>query len=374
MIQTFTTYSLVAVISAIAVYALAFIAFTLDLSRRVARVHAQERAAEAADAAAVEAARVKLAASDRATVSSGAMSGAAVSGGAAASGAGGAVTRGTASGGTASGGTATVAAPPSASAGPATSRRERSPRFARVGVALATIGFLLGVLGVVTRSIAAGGHVPWSNMYEFALTGTTIIVGVFLVVNVWQRIAYLGTYITGFVLLALVLATVNFYVGPTPLPPALQSAWLVVHVFVAILGTSFFALGAGLSVAQLLQMRREAGRLTGLRFLQTLPAAEALENLAYRITVIGFVFWTFTLIFGAIWAERAWGRYWGWDTKEVWTFIVWVIFAGYIHARATRGWRGAPSAWLAIVGFAAVIFNFTVVNLVFHGLHAYSGL
>ena len=90
--------------------------------------------------------------------------------------------------------------------------------------------------------------------------------------------------------------------------------------------------------------------------------------------VVGFVFWTFTLIAGAIWAERAWGRYWGWDTKEVWTFIIWVIFAGYIHARATKGWRGGRSAWLAIIGFAAVLFNFGIVNVFFHGLHAYSGL
>ena len=96
--------------------------------------------------------------------------------------------------------------------------------------------------------------------------------------------------------------------------------------------------------------------------------------MAYRVNVIGFVFWTFTLIAGAIWAERAWGRYWGWDTKEVWTFIIWTIFAGYIHARATRGWRGSRSAWLAIIGFTAVLFNFTIVNLFFKGLHAYSGL
>jgi cytochrome c-type biogenesis protein CcsB len=96
--------------------------------------------------------------------------------------------------------------------------------------------------------------------------------------------------------------------------------------------------------------------------------------MSYRLIVIGFVFWTFTLMAGSIWAEHAWGRYWGWDTKEVWTFIVWVMFAGYIHARATRGWRGSRSATLAIVGFGAVLFNFTVVNLFFKGLHSYSGL
>jgi len=159
-----------------------------------------------------------------------------------------------------------------------------------------------------------------------------------------------------------------------PLPPALQSVWLVIHVFVASLATGFFAIGAGLSIMQLLSARRAAHKAEGLRFLDTLPGATTLESLAYRVNVVGFVFWTFTLIAGAIWAERAWGRYWGWDTKEVWTFIIWTLFAGYIHARATRGWRGERSAWLAIVGFSAVIFNYTIVNLFFKGLHSYSGL
>lgn len=96
--------------------------------------------------------------------------------------------------------------------------------------------------------------------------------------------------------------------------------------------------------------------------------------MSYMLNVIGFVFWSFTLIAGAIWAERSWGRYWGWDNKEVWTFIVWVVYAGYVHARATRGWRGTRSSWLALVGFATVIFNYTAVNLFLPGLHAYSGI
>jgi cytochrome c-type biogenesis protein CcsB len=104
------------------------------------------------------------------------------------------------------------------------------------------------------------------------------------------------------------------------------------------------------------------------------PKEETLERLAYRFNIIGFILWTFTLIAGAIWAERAWHRYWGWDTKEVWTFIIWTIYAGYLHANATRGWSGKRSAWLGIIGFLAIIFNFTIVNLYFKGLHVYSGL
>ncbi|PTL74540.1 c-type cytochrome biogenesis protein CcsB [Rathayibacter caricis DSM 15933] len=246
----------------------------------------------------------------------------------------------------------------------------------RIGFSLTLLAFVLHAAAAVLRGVAAG-RVPWANMYEFSLTGTLIIIGVFLVVQLRWDLRFLGAFITGLVLVLLGIATVNYYVAVVPLPPALQSYWLVIHVLVAILGTAFFALGFALSVTQLLQARREGAEenpRSVLRFLKTLPSALTLENLAYRVTIIGFILWTFTLIAGAVWAEKAWGRYWGWDTKEVWTFIIWTIYAGYIHARATRGWRGTPSAWLAIIGFAAVMFNFGVVNVFFKGLHAYSGL
>jgi len=313
--ETLASYSLVLVYSAIGVYVIAFVMFALDLGRRAAAKPALVREAELVGAGAS--------------------------------------------------GTAPAPDAPAADA-PST------PRFARVGLALTGLALVLQVGGAVLRGVAAE-RVPWANMFEFTLTASAIVVAVFLGVQLWQKLNFLGVFITGFALLALGAATVNFYVDVVPLPPALQSAWLVVHVFVAAIGTGFLALGAALSIAQLMQARREASG-KGPRFLATLPDAERLETLAYRLIVVGFVFWTFTLIAGAIWAERAWGRYWGWDTKEVWTFIIWVLFAGYIHARATRGWRGARSSWLAIIGFAAVVFNFTIVNLFFKGLHAYSGL
>ncbi|MGZ0212888.1 MAG: c-type cytochrome biogenesis protein CcsB [Actinomycetales bacterium] len=245
-------------------------------------------------------------------------------------------------------------------------------KFERIAFALVVLGWIIHVAAVVLRGVAQG-FVPWANMFEFSLTSSAIVVGVFIVLQRWQDLKFLGVYVTGFALITLGVGTVNFYVPVKPLPPALDSYWLIIHVFVASLGTAFFAIGAGLSVVQLLQARREAGKKS-LGLLKTLPDAVKLENLAYLVTVVGFVFWTFTLIAGSIWAERSWGRYWGWDTKEVWTFIIWVVYAGYLHARATRGWRGARSAWLAIIGFSAVMFNYTVVNLFFKGLHSYSGL
>jgi cytochrome c-type biogenesis protein CcsB len=249
----------------------------------------------------------------------------------------------------------------------------------RSGFSLTILGLLFEGVATILRGIAAG-RVPWANMWEFSLTGTTIIVGVFLLVNITFDVRYVGVFVTGLVVILLGIAAVRYYVAVVPLPPALQSFWLVIHVLVALTATAFFALGFALSVMQLVQARR--GLATGsrvgsdrrkLRSL-ALPPSEELENGAYRVTIVGFILWTFTLIAGAIWAEKAWGRYWGWDTKEVWTFIIWVIYAGYIHARATRGWRGSRSAWLAIIGFSAVLFNFGVVNVFFKGLHSYSGL
>ena len=326
MTETLAAYSLVAVYSAIAIYVLAFVVYVLDLAKRSASAQAAAPGTAASGAIAASAESMPYR-----------------------PGATGVLER-------------AVAAPASGAS-----------RYQRTAFALTIIAWVLHVAAIVLRGIAAE-RVPWANMYEFALVGTGIMVGVFLLVNIWRDVRFLGAYITGIVALLLGLATVNVYIDIAPLPPALQSAWLVIHVFVATLGTGFFAVGAGLSIAQLLQEGRENGRMTGLRFLRTFPSSTVLENLAYRVVVVGFAFWTFTLIAGAIWAEHAWGRYWGWDTKEVWTFIIWVLFAGYIHARATRGWRGARSAWLAIIGFSAVLFNFTVVNLFFKGLHAYSGL
>lgn len=261
------------------------------------------------------------------------------------------------------------------------------PRFvwARIGTSLTVLAFLFHLAATVLRGVAAE-RVPWSNMWEFALTGTVLIVAVYLAVLTRYDLKFLGSFIIGLIVVLLGGTLVGgLYVAVVPLADPLKSVWLVVHVFVASLATALFALAFGLSVLQLLQARRErkiavaaeAGDLeakTGPRFLRTIPDADALESLAYRFAIVGFIFWTFTLIAGAIWANDAWGRYWGFDTKEVWTFVIWVLYAGYIHARATRGWRGTRSAWLSIIGFAAVLFNFTIVNMFFKGLHVYSGL
>ncbi|MDN3497437.1 c-type cytochrome biogenesis protein CcsB [Planococcus sp. APC 4015] len=334
---TLDSVSVLLVWTAIAVYSLAFIAYAVDLARR------SEVAVQVKDAATRE------------------LVGAGV------------------------GGTRSVR-PPQAPSFDARAGSRPKLVWARIATALTVLGFLFHVGADVTRGIAAG-RVPWSNMYEFALTGTMLIVAVYLVTLLRYDLRFLGTFITGLVVVLLGGTAIWFYTDIVPLMDPLKSVWLVIHVFVASLATALFALAFGLSVMQLMQARRERRVMaaaaveasgtavkTGQGFLRTLPNAEALESLAYRFAIIGFIFWTFTLIAGSIWANDAWGRYWGFDTKEVWTFVIWVLYAGYIHARATRGWRGSRSAWLSIIGFTAVIFNFTIVNMFFKGLHAYSGL
>jgi cytochrome c-type biogenesis protein CcsB len=339
---TLDSVSVLLVWTAIAIYALAFIAYAVDLARRSAQV------VDTRDARERE------------------LVGAAVGGAAS-----GAIDRVRAE---------ERAADEALTARPAERRRQL---WARIGTAMTVLAFLFHVAGDLTRGLAAG-RVPWSNMYEFSLTGTMLVVAVYLGVLFRYDLRFLGSFITGLVVLLLGGATLAFYVEIVPLMDPLKSVWLVIHVFVASLATALFALAFGLSVTQLMQARREGKALagdasgaavkSGPGFLRTLPSSEALESLAYRFAILGFIFWTFTLIAGSIWANDAWGRYWGFDTKEVWTFVIWVLYAGYIHARATRGWRGTRSAWLSIIGFAAVLFSFTIVNMFFKGLHAYSGL
>ncbi len=257
--------------------------------------------------------------------------------------------------------------------------QKTAPKLERSALTLLIVAALFHGAGVAMRGIAAS-RVPWANMYEFSITGSFVIVAIFLCSWFVKEIRVIAVLVTAFALLVLGTATTNFYVQVKTLMPALQSYWLVIHVTVAVLATAFFNIAAALAVAYLLRnwgwLQKSTAPALQLvkRVLSVFPESKKLESLSYRFNMIGFILWTFTLVAGAIWAERAWHRYWGWDTKEVWTFIIWTIYAGYLHATATRGWNGARAAWLSLVGFAAILFNFTIVNLFFKGLHVYSGL
>jgi cytochrome c-type biogenesis protein CcsB len=284
-------------------------------------------------------------------------------------------------------GSSTTAGAPSSAALPGTGEVV-ARRAASIGMAVTVVGLLLHVVGVVTRGLAAG-RVPWANMYEFTLVGTLVTVVTFLVLCRTRDLRFLGSFVLGLTTIALGVSLVGFYTPAAGVEPALQSPWLVIHVSIATISTGLFTVAFAASGLQLLKDSREArlrvvdgdaaAGARGLagprwRWLDVLPSLRDLEALAFRVNAVGFVLWTFTLIAGAIWAEAAWGRYWGWDPKEVWSFVVWVVYAAYLHARTTRGWAGRRAAWFSLVGYATVIFNYTAVNLVFQGLHSYSGV
>jgi cytochrome c-type biogenesis protein CcsB len=265
-------------------------------------------------------------------------------------------------------------------AAPASSADRDDDRWGRVGVSLTVLAWLLLTVALVARGLAAG-RPPWGNMYEFVLAGTwwALTVFGFLLVR-GRRVGQLGVVVTGACLVALGVAVVQFYVEAADLVPALKSTWLWIHVSAATLAAGVFTVGTAATVLFLLadryQSRVRAGSVGGLRdsLARRLPDADSLDQTAYRAYAFAFPLWFFVLVSGAIWAEDAWGRYWGWDPKETWSFVTLVVFAAYLHARATAGWRGRPAALIALVGYVAFLFNFVGVNIFFSGFHSYGGV
>jgi cytochrome c-type biogenesis protein CcsB len=252
--------------------------------------------------------------------------------------------------------------------GPSGSEADRWTAVAKAAVALTVLGWSTHLATIVTRGIAAG-RVPWGNMFEFSTVVAFITTTAFLGLLVKQRARWLGTFVLLPTVLYLGLAGTVLYKQAGPLVPALNSYWLKIHVLAAITATGLFFVSGIVAMLYLAKSRRPDGPL-----LSRLPAADALERTTYGIIALSFPIWTFAVIAGAIWAEAAWGRYWGWDPKETWSFITWVIYAGYLHARSTAGWRGRRAAWFAVAAFAALIINYYVVNIWVVGLHSYAGV
>jgi cytochrome c-type biogenesis protein CcsB len=252
-------------------------------------------------------------------------------------------------------------------------------RAGNIGMSLTWLGTLLLGTAILFRGISAG-RVPIGNMYEFSLAAGFAVSLTYCLMSISRDLRWLGLFISIPVLLDLGLALTVLYTDSAQLVPALNSYWLAIHVSAAVLCVGAFTIGAALSglylVAQAAEDRVAAGLEPGrsAAFAQRIPSADRLDLMSYRIHAFMFPIWTFAVIAGAIWAEAAWGRYWGWDPKETWAFITWVIYAAYLHARATAGWRGKKAAYVAIAGYATILFNYFVVNIFVQGLHSYSGL
>lgn len=266
------------------------------------------------------------------------------------------------------------AAGPSAGRGipPRSAVPTRSERLTGVALSLTVLATLLLVVAVFARGLAAG-RVPWGSMYEFAVVGALAVALLHLGLISRLGTTWFGPVVTAFCTVVLGLS-ILVYVPAGPLVPALDSYWLVLHVAAALLAGAGFVVGAMVSAAYLLKDRAERRAPGGERgLLGRLPSPATLDQLAYRVHAFAFPVWTFAaLIAGPIWAQYAWGRYWGWDPKEVWAFITFVVYAGYLHARATAGWRGRRAAVIALLGCATFLFSFTGINLFASGLHSYA--
>lgn len=248
-------------------------------------------------------------------------------------------------------------------------------RWARIAHLFIMIGFVLSVASLVLRGLATD-RFPLGNMYEFILATTILGVGAGLVFLRKPALQTAWPFVLLPVLVLMFFGGTNLYSEAAPVVPALRSYWLPIHVSIISLGSGILLIPGVVSIMYLIRVWQPQGQEHGwgARLARALPAAETLDRLAYRATVIGFPIFGVGIILGAVWAESAWGRFWGWDPKETVSFISWVLYAGYLHARATSGWGPKKAAWINIAGFVVLVFNLFFINIVVSGLHSYAGL
>ena len=258
---------------------------------------------------------------------------------------------------------------------------EQGDLYGRIAISLTVLAWAVEAAGVVTRAMSVQ-RAPWGNMYEFNITFTTVAVGLYLaLLTLKKNVRWIGLPLVTTVLLDLGLAVTVLYTASDQLVPALHSYWLWIHVSTAIFCGAVFYVGAVSTLLYLFRERYETKLIQGVTpstfatsVMERLPASATLDKFAYRVNAAVFPLWTFTIIAGAIWAGDAWGRYWGWDPKEVWSFITWVAYAAYLHARATAGWKGRKAAYLALIAFGCWLFNYYGVNIFVTGKHSYAGV
>ena len=347
-------------IAALVIYSLSVVAFAGDFAYgRPRRAAAEARGQQAQDRATALAAVGAVGSTAAAATAPGAAEAPAVPG---------APADGTVSG---------VDSMPELAAPPLRAIREAG-RWVMTAVALSAAGVTAQTTAVVTRGLAVH-RAPWGNMYEFVTALTCVAAIFFLFVMIRYRAWSLGVFVMSAVVVTLGLAETLIYTAAGELVPALQSYWLDIHVTAMTLATGIFFVAAVLGFVYLwvdrYARRVAAGRAApGNGVIRRLPSIEQIDRLTYRTIVFGFPVWTFGVIAGAIWADQAWGRYWGWDPVETWAFITWVLYAAFLHARATAGWRGRRAHYIQLLGFTSLIFNILVVQVFIAGLHSYAGV
>jgi cytochrome c-type biogenesis protein CcsB len=248
----------------------------------------------------------------------------------------------------------------------------------RTAFVLTCIGLVVHVSAILIRGLAED-RVPWGNMYEFISAISCAAVLILTLAAVRFRAYYMGLFVLLPVVVALGIDEVVIYTPEGQVAPALQSYWIAIHVTAMIIAIGMYIFGAVTTVLYLMASRHErrvaAGQESAVAgIMAQMPSSTKLDQLAYRAILFAFPAWTFAVIAGAIWADHAWGRYWGWDPKETWSFITWLVYAAFLHARATAGWRGKRAAYIQLFGFLCLMFNLVGVNLWISGLHSYAGL
>jgi len=239
--------------------------------------------------------------------------------------------------------------------------------FEKVGIISTVLGFIIHSIAIILRVIESN-RLPFSNQYEFATSFSWGIVLCFIVIYFIYKYSATGAFVMPVAFIVMGYASV-LPKEIKPLMPALQSGWLYVHVGTAVLSYGAFAVAAGLSVMYLVTERRKKEHID----VSKLPDSKVCDYLSYRVIAFGYIMLTLVIITGAIWAKAAWSRYWGWDPKETWSLITWLIYSAYLHLRLNRGWRGRQAALFAIIGFICVIFTFIGVNILIPGIHSYYG-
>ncbi|SNY67901.1 c-type cytochrome biogenesis protein CcsB [Paractinoplanes atraurantiacus] len=257
---------------------------------------------------------------------------------------------------------------------PPPARRDRAELIGRIAVGLNVLALLLHLGALVTRGVAAD-RMPWGNMYEYILSTTFVASAVWAgVVLTRPKVRHLGLFATLALVVMLGAASLIAYTPVGPLVPALNSYWFIIHVSTVIIGSGIFLIGAVPAAMFLIRNGYDEGKRSFPYTLgKRVPEAALLERLTFRLHAFAFPLFTFgALIAGPIWAEASWGRYWGWDPKEVWAFISWIVYAGYLHARATPSVKRTVATWIALIGFVTMLMNLFGVNLFFEGLHSYA--
>lgn len=242
----------------------------------------------------------------------------------------------------------------------------KNEKLGKYGNVIIKIAFVFHTLALIARGVGAK-RVPLTNQYEFA---TSFAWGIALCFIIFQRkfdFTIMGTFVAPIIFIIIGYAAMQNK-DVRPLMPALQSNWLTIHVSTAVISYGAFGVGAGISVMYLLRDKFREDEF----FKKHMPSLEKLDSMSYRVISLGYLFLTLVIVTGAIWAERAWGRYWAWDPKETWSFITWIIYSIYLHVRISRGWKGKKAAWFSVIGFICVLFTYIGVNMLLPSVHSYA--